>query len=114
MQALPAGFSNFRISRNFRYRFEPPGKVSAGSIRQFPPVSAGRWGAERPTEALADALDIVDESDAPENGSGFPPIPVFPPVRVDAGETCERWNMLRSSWRDGREEIFKYRLVLLH
>jgi hypothetical protein len=105
MQALPAGSSNFRISRNFRYWFGPPSKVSAGSIRQFPPVSAGRRGADRPTEAFADALDIVDESDAPENGSGFPPFSVFPPVRVDARETCERWNMLRSSWRDGREEI---------
>jgi hypothetical protein len=105
MQALPAGFSNFRISRNFRYRFGSPSKVSAGSIRQFPPVSAGRRGANWPTEAFADALDIVDESDAPENGRGFPPFPVFPPVRGDAGETCERWNMLRSSWRDGRGEI---------
>jgi hypothetical protein len=102
MQALPAGYSNFRISR---YQFEPPSKVSAGSIRQFPPVSAGRWGANRPTEASADALDIVDQSDAPENSRGFAPFPVFPPVRVDAGETCERWNMLRPSWRDGREEI---------
>jgi hypothetical protein len=105
MQALPAGNSNFRISRNFRYRFGPPSKVSAGSIRRFPPVSAGRRGANRPTEAFADALDIVDEFDAPENGRGFPPFPVFPPVRADAGETCERWNMLRSSWWDGREEI---------
>ena len=59
--------------------------------------SAGRRGANRPAEAFADALDMVEESDAPENGSGFPPFPVFPPVRVDARETCERWNMLRSS-----------------
>jgi hypothetical protein len=81
----------------------PPRKVSAGSIRRFPPVSAGRLGANRRTEAFADALDIVDESEAPENGNGFPPFPVFPPVRAAAGETCERWNMLRSSWRDGRK-----------
>jgi hypothetical protein len=105
MQALPAGFSNFRISRNFRYRFGPRSKVSAGGIRQFPPVSAGRRGANRPTEAFADALDIVDKSDALESARGFPPFPVFPPVRVEAGETWERWNMLRSSRRDGREEI---------
>jgi hypothetical protein len=77
-------------------QFGPPSKVAAGGIRQFPPVSAGRCGADRPIEAFADALDIVEESDAPENGRGFPPFPVFPPVRVDARETCERWNMLRS------------------
>jgi hypothetical protein len=105
MQALPAGFSNFRISRNFRYRFGPPSKVSAGGIRQFPPVSAGRGGAKPANQAFADALDIVDKSDALENARGFPPFPVFPPVCVEAGETCERWNMLRSSGRDGREEI---------
>jgi hypothetical protein len=102
---LPAGFSNFRISRNFRYRFGPPSNVSAGSIRRFPPVSAGRRGANRPTEAFADAPDIVDESDAPENGRGFPPFPVFPPVRADAGGNVRTMNMLGSSWRDGREEI---------
>jgi len=105
MQALPAGYSNFRIFRNFRYRFGPPSKVSAGSIRRFPPVSARRGGANRLTEAFADVSDIDDESDTLKNGKGFPPFPVFPPVRADAGETCERWNRLRSSWRDGREEI---------
>jgi hypothetical protein len=108
MQALPACLGTFRTLRSSRYRFGPgrfSNKVFARSIRRFPPVSARRRGTNRLTEAFADVPDIVDESDTLENGRGFPPFPVFPPVRVDAGETCERWNMLRSSWRHGREEI---------
>jgi hypothetical protein len=60
-------------------------------------VSAGfRPPARRKpaTEAFADAPDIVDESDALENGRGVPAFPVFPPVHVDAGQMCERWNRL--------------------
>jgi hypothetical protein len=43
MQALPACLGTFRTLRSFRYRFGPgrfSRKVSAGSFRHFPTVSA--------------------------------------------------------------------------
>jgi hypothetical protein len=108
MQALPACLGTFRTLRTSRYRFGPVGFSNKGFCTEYPPVSASFRPAGRrksANQAFADALDIVGKSDALENARGFPPFPVFPPVRVEAGETCERWNMLRSSWRDGREEI---------
>jgi hypothetical protein len=56
----------------------PPSSIPEG-FRQFPPVSAKPTRRKPAAGGYTEAPDIVDESDAPDCGKGFPVFPVFPP-----------------------------------
>jgi hypothetical protein len=59
------------------------GQFLEQSFWGFPPVSAGFRPAARrkpAAAALAETIDIVDESDAPDCCGRFPPFAPFPPV----------------------------------
>jgi hypothetical protein len=53
--------------------------VHAKGFRRFPPISAKLTRRKPAAGGYTEALDIVDESDAPDCGKGFPVFPVFPP-----------------------------------
>jgi hypothetical protein len=63
--------SNSRIGASGGRGLVAHARVSA-SFRQAYPAQTGRHG-------YAEAPDIVEESDAPDCGKGFPVFPVFPP-----------------------------------
>jgi hypothetical protein len=116
MQALPAGSSNFRISRNFRYWFGPPSKVSAGSIRQFPPAGAAPTG--QPKRSPMRLISLTNPTRR-KTAAGFRPFRYFrrsvsmPGKRANDGTCCES----PAGWKGGDmqspEVKVKYYLVLL-